>query len=88
MRRSSYRPGVWAIREMLMDLKARHKLVDQVLERIRRDMHAMAEKAPEHWQIDEYEWLAAHVAAGITNARADLGLRRRSFNSTIRANRW
>ena len=73
---------------MLMDLKARHKLVDQVVERIRRDMHAMAEKAPEHWQIDEYEWLVARVAAGITNARADLGLRRRSFNSTIRANRW
>jgi hypothetical protein len=73
---------------MLMDLKARHQLVDQVLERIRRDMHAMAEKAPDHWQIDEYEWLAAHVAAYITSARADLKVRRKSFDSTIRANRW
>jgi hypothetical protein len=51
-------------------------------------MHAMAEEAPEHWQIDEYEWLAAHVAAYITSARADLGLRRKSFESTIRAKRW
>jgi len=71
-----------------MDLKARHKLVDQVLERIGRDMHSMAQEAPDHWQIDEYEWLAAHVAAGISSMRTDLGLRRKSFNNTIRAKRW
>ena len=70
-----------------MDLKARHKLVDEILHRIGTAMHAIAEEAPEYWQGEEYEWLAARVAQRMTNDRREVSLRRRSFNHTIRQKR-
>ena len=60
-----------------MDLKARRKLVDELLAKLGNDLRAIVGEAPEHWEREEFEWLAAHRAEGMSSNRTDLGLRRR-----------
>jgi hypothetical protein len=71
-----------------MDLKARQRLVDGLLGDLRARMLAVAEEVPDHWQREEFEWLQAHLAQAMTSQRSELGLRRRSFNHTVREKRW
>ena len=71
-----------------MDLKARHKLIDDLLAKLGSDLLGLAEQAPEHWAREEFEWLMAHCAQGMTNDRVELGLRRKSFKNTVRRNHW
>ena len=71
-----------------MEPKPRHKIVDAILAKLSSDLHSIAEEAPEHWQWEEYVWLAAHRAQAMTRSDSGLGLRRKSFNHTIRAKSW
>ena len=71
-----------------MDLKARRKLVGELLAKLENDLDAIIVEAPEHWEREEFEWLTAHRAQGMSSNRTDLGLRRRSFNNTVRQKSW
>ena len=71
-----------------MDVRARRKLVDELLGKLGDDLRAIVGEAPEHWEHEEFEWLLAHRAQGMLSNRADLGLWRRSFNNTVRQKAW
>ena len=71
-----------------MDLKARRKLVEELLGKLGDDLEAIIVDVPEHWEREEFEWLMAHRAQSMSSNRADLGLRRRSFNNTVRQKNW
>ena len=71
-----------------MDLRARRKLVGELLAKLENDLEAIVGGVPEHWEREEFEWLAAHRAQGMSSNRTDLGLRRRSFNNIVRLKGW
>jgi hypothetical protein len=69
-------------------LKAPRKLIDEILAKLGQGLQAIADEAPEHRKREEYEWLIAHRAQAMSSPNRELGLRRKSFNNTIRAKRW
>ena len=71
-----------------MDLRARRKLVGELLAKLENDLEGIIAEAPAHWEREEFEWLMAHRAQSMSSDRADLGLRRRSFNNTVRQKNW
>jgi hypothetical protein len=61
-----------------MDIKARQRVVTELVAKLRSDMDAVISDVPDHWEEEELEWLMVG-AENMTSIRSDIGLRRKSF---------